>query len=116
MWGAIVFFVEELMVAMARAKEHLNKHSRTRERTPQRRKMKDVPVIGSSCTWKRDELDHFKVTIERDIDVRTMIPDEVFEFDHFEGYSVCPNSQLMWNRLMVGKSQLCTLGERDVEN
>lgn len=24
--------------------------------------------------------------------------------------------QLMWNRLMVGKSQLCTLGERDVEN
>lgn len=79
------------MVAMAKAKEHSKKPGRTRERTPQRGKTKEVPVIGSSCTWKRDELDHFKVTIERDIDVRTMIPDKFFEFDHFEGYSECTN-------------------------
>ena len=49
------------------------------KRTPQSRgQRKKVPVVGSSCTWKRDELDHFKVTIERDVDVKLMIPPKVF--------------------------------------
>jgi len=77
------------MVALAKARQHAKRPGRTRERTPQGVREKEVPVIGSSCTWKRDELDHFKVKVERDVDVRTMIPDKFFLFDHLEEYSEC---------------------------
>jgi hypothetical protein len=35
----------------------------------------EVLVIGGSCTRKREHLDHFGVVIEKDFNVRRMIPD-----------------------------------------
>ena len=91
--------MEALRLAMAKAKEHAKKPGRTRERTPQGRRKKEVPVIGSSCTWKQDELDHFNVRIERDVDVLSMIPDKFFDFGHLAEYQECffslPRSVLM---------------------
>lgn len=79
-----------LMIAMARSKVHAKRPGRTRERTPQNRgKRNEVAVIGSSCTWKRDELDCFKVRMERDVDVRRMIPEKFFEFGHLVDYDEC---------------------------
>jgi hypothetical protein len=77
------------MVALAREKEHAKRPGRTRPRTPQREKRKEVPVIGSSCTWKQDELDHFGVEVKRDVDVRKMIPEQFFRFEHLEEYAEC---------------------------
>ena len=46
-------------------------------------------VIGSSCTWGESELEHFKVTICRDVDPHQMIPAEFFDFAHLDHYSEC---------------------------
>ena len=90
MCECIVFVVVRcLTVALAKARQHAKRRGRTRDRTPQGGSKEDVQVIGSSCTWKRDKLDHFKVTIERDVDVRTMIPERFFAFDHLEEYLEC---------------------------
>ena len=77
------------MVALAKEMEHAKRPGRTRLRTPQREKRKEVPVIGSSCTWKQDELDHFGVTLHGDIDVREMIPEKYFDFEGFARYERC---------------------------
>jgi hypothetical protein len=55
--------------------------------TPQPKE--EVPVIGSSCTWRDSELEHFKVTVRRDVEAREMIPDKFFSFGHLEGYQEC---------------------------
>jgi hypothetical protein len=62
---------------------------RTRDKTPQRVEKKEILVIGSSSTWKRDELKHFKVKIDKDVDVIKMIPSKFFVFDHLEEYTQC---------------------------
>ena len=77
------------MVALDKSKKHAKRPGRTALRTPQRVRKKEVPSIGSSCTWKKDELDHFNVTIERDVDVRSMITGRFFSFDHLETYPRC---------------------------
>jgi hypothetical protein len=84
--------VRSLIVALAKSRQHAKRPGRTRARTPQGGRKNEVPVIGSSCTWKRDELDHFKVNIERDVDVQTMIPGKFFAFDHLEEYSECKST------------------------
>ena len=84
-----------LTLALAKSKVHAKRPGRTRERTPSGRgEENEVAVIGSSCTWKRDELDHFKVIIERDVDVQRMIPEKFFDFRHLGEYGEC-------NSLMV---------------
>lgn len=103
-----------LMVALEKSKQHAKRPGRTAQRTPQRPKKKEIPVIGSSCTWKSDELDHLKVIIERDVDVRTMIPERFFRFDHLEEYPECKSAVRIW--LTAGKRELCELSERDLEN
>ena len=77
---------------MAKEKQHAKEQEtedRTRDRTPQQVEKKVVQVVGSSCTWKRDELDHFKVTIAKDVDVRRMIPEKVFVFEPLAEYPQC---------------------------
>jgi hypothetical protein len=74
---------------MAKARQQAKRKSEWRQqRTPQP-KEPDIPIIGSSCTWRDTELDHFKVTVERDVDVRKMIPERFFNFDHLEDYEEC---------------------------
>jgi hypothetical protein len=46
-------------------------------------------VVGSSCTWKQDELDLFKVNVERNVDVNQMIPERFFELGGLERYEKC---------------------------
>ena len=78
------------MIALAKSRQHAKRSSqKTRFKTPQREDTEEVPVIGSSCTWKSDELDRFNVKIESGVDVRTMIPEKFFRFDHFERYPKC---------------------------
>jgi hypothetical protein len=78
-----------LSVAMSKAVHDAKKaENRTREKTPQQ-VQKETPIVGSSSTWKREELDHFNVMIKKDVDVSRMIPEKFFAFDHLEEYLQC---------------------------
>jgi ribonucleotide monophosphatase NagD (HAD superfamily) len=81
-----------LSLVMVKAKQDTKKQKaedRTRDKTPQQVEKKEILVIGSSSTWKREELEHFKVTTEKDVDVTKMIPQKFFVFDHLEEYTQC---------------------------
>ena len=81
--------------------------------TPQPKE--EIPVIGSSCTWRESELVHFNVNVRRDVEVRKMIPDKFFRFEHLEGYQQCI-FLFSLVELMIGKAELCALSEADVMN
>jgi hypothetical protein len=85
--------VNVLSLAMSKAEQDAEKEAqdRTRDKTPQQveKAEKETPVIGSSSTWKQEEVDHFNVKIEKNIDVRRMIPQKFFTFDHLERYTHC---------------------------
>src|SRR5579859_4973930 len=103
------------MVALAKSRQHAKRSSqKTRFKTPQREETKEIPVIGSSCTWRENELDHFGVEVKRDVDVWEMIPEKFFDFEHLEEYAECRLPS--WKTLMIGKKELCALSEKDVEN
>ena len=55
-------------------------------RTPKPRKLPEKPVIGSSSTWREDELDRFNVRRPGDSDVKTLIPDKWFTFERLQEY------------------------------
>lgn len=76
---------------MSKAEKDEEKEDRTREKTPQQveKVEKDSLIIGSSSTWTRADLDHFNVRIEKDVDVKRMIPQKFFTFDHLERYTHC---------------------------
>jgi hypothetical protein len=78
---------------MSKAKQDAEKEAedRTRDKTPQQveKVEKETPVIGSSSTWKREELDHFNVKTEKNVHVKRMIPQKFFTFDHLERYTQC---------------------------
>ena len=69
---------------MAKAKQQAKRHTKSSraKRTPEPKQQ--IPVIGSSCTRKESELDQFKVKVCRDVDVRGMIPEKFFSFEHLE--------------------------------
>ena len=82
--------VENADVAMAKSIQHAKGRGKRRgPKTPPPSKEPKMPVIGSSCTWREAELDHLKVDVLRDIDVRKLIPNEFFEFDHLRYYKEC---------------------------
>lgn len=108
--------VNVLSSAIVKAKQDAKKQKkadRTRDKTPQVEK-KEILIIGSSSTWKLDELKHFNVKIEKDIDVTKMIPQRYFAFDHLERYTQCLFPRR--SSLIVGKEKLCALSDKDVEN
>jgi hypothetical protein len=108
--------VNELSLALVKAKQDVKKQkkaARTRDKTPRAEK-KEILVIGSSSTWKLDELKHFNVKIEKDVDVTKMIPQRYFAFDHLERYARCLFPRR--NSLIVGKEQLCAMSDKDVKN
>ena len=49
-------------------------------RTPKRSNVPTRPVIGSSSTWKEEELEQFKVQRMGNRDVKEMIPEKWFDF------------------------------------
>src|SRR5438045_2461031 len=76
--------------AMAKAKvqaRRKNQRSRPKLSTPQPRP--EIPVIGSSCTWRDSELDHFNVKVRREVDVLDVIPEKFFDFKHLDDYNDC---------------------------
>ena len=46
-------------------------------------------TMSSSCTWGDVEFDHLKVDIQRDVNVREMIPEKFFSFEKLESYAEC---------------------------
>jgi hypothetical protein len=54
-------------------------------RTPSKPKEAEKPLIGSSSTWRNDQLDLFKVQ-QRVLDVRRMIPEKWFDFGQLDNY------------------------------
>lgn len=79
---------------MAKARQQANRKDNWRkQRTPQSmEKMSVISVIGSSCTWRDVELEYFNVKLIRDVDVRQVIPEKFFNFDHLEDYNNCISS------------------------
>jgi hypothetical protein len=84
----------EVDKAMAKARQQAKRKGKWRkQRTPQPKEKESViRVIGSSCTWKDAELDHFNVKLKRDVDVRKVIPGKFFNFDRLEDYNDCISS------------------------
>jgi hypothetical protein len=81
---------EHVDKAMAKARQQSKRKRNRREKTTPQPKEPDISVIGSSCTWKDSELERFNVELVRDIDVRKMIPEKFFNFDHLKNYKNCP--------------------------
>ena len=63
--------------------------------TPKKIKKPVRHVIGSSSTWKEEELDKFKVQVE-EVAVKEMIPEKWFNFDGLDHYTSRNNS--LWMR------------------
>jgi hypothetical protein len=53
--------------------------------TPKKVKRPQRHVIGSSSTWKEDELEKFKVQV-KEVAVKEMIPEKWFNFDGLDHY------------------------------
>ena len=99
--------VSETDVAMAQAKQQAKRKGNWKgSKTPPRQVVEEIPVIGSSCTWRDAELDHFRVKVHRDVDVRKLILDKFWRFDHLEYYEECSLSSFLSDELIVGKERV----------
>jgi len=67
--------------AMAKARKHARVKSKYRNAS-----LTPPPIIGSSCTWTKAELDRFRVHVTYGVDVKEMIPSKFFQFKHLEKY------------------------------
>ena len=70
---------------MAGAKKQLERQQAA-PRTPKTPKQSARKVIGSSSTWKQEELDRFKVQCGIETDPKLIIPEKWFDFGNLEGY------------------------------
>ena len=68
---------------MARARKK-SKRMATAPRTPKKPKVREKPIIGSSSTWKEEELEQFKVRRAGNVDAKEMIPEKWFDFSGLE--------------------------------
>jgi hypothetical protein len=57
-------------------------------RTPSKAKDPAKPLIGSSSTWRNDQLDLFQVE-QGVLDVRRIIPEKWFDFGQLDNYQTC---------------------------
>ena len=66
-----------------------NKKQKTRidsqPRTPSKPRIPERPVIGSSSTWRKEQLDRFLVK-QGVLEMKRMIPAKWFEFGQLEHY------------------------------
>jgi hypothetical protein len=61
-------------------------------RTPSKPKEPERPLIGSSSTWRNDQLDRFMVE-QKMLDVKAVIPEKWFDFGQFDNYQARFNFQ-----------------------
>ena len=71
---------------MAAAKKQA-KRQRTAPRTPMKPKEPNKPMIGSSSTWRQDELDRFEVRMGSEVDAKKIVPEKWFDFSSLEEYN-----------------------------
>lgn len=83
----IAYSLEVLMTAMEAGKQH-KAGIYPEPRTPSKPKEPERPLIGSSSTWRNDQLDRFMVE-QRVLDVKKMIPEKWFDFRQFDNYQAC---------------------------
>lgn len=65
----------------------------SRPRTPSKPRVRERPVIGSSSTWRKEQLDRFIVG-QGVLNVRRMIPEKWFKFENLEYYQLGINASL----------------------
>jgi hypothetical protein len=103
-----------MYIAMAKAKQQAKRKGNWRGPKTPPRQVEKIPIIGSSCTWRDEELDHLKVKVLTDVDVRELIPEKFWRFDHLEYYEECIHPPSVF--LIVGKDELCALSEEDLKS
>ena len=82
-------------------------------RTPSKPRIPERPVIGSSCTWTKDELDRFLVE-QTVLEVKEMIPEKWFDFGQVENYqSGNDPSQML---LTVVRDQITSVHTDEIQN
>ena len=77
-----------LTAAMSAAKKR-EKRQKNAPRTPKRPKLPVRPLIGSSSTWNKEELDRFKVECLSEVDSKLLIPSTFFEVNNLPLYQTC---------------------------
>lgn len=105
-----------LIVAMEAEKRQQKKAAVGGTSTPRKPKAKPDPkVIGSSSTWKDDELELFRVSLRDVASPKEMIPEKWFDFSRLKGYQEgIHNSRFSSAGLMVGRDILLSMREQDV--
>jgi hypothetical protein len=78
--------VKIVMIAMAGGKRQKARVN-SQPRTPSKPKAPERPVIGSSSTWRKEQLDRFLVQ-QGVLDVKTMIPEKWFDFGQLDNYQL----------------------------
>jgi len=71
------------MKAMVAAKKQ---KARQEMRTPRKPNKPERPIIGSSSTWREEELEMFKVQVGREVDVTEIIPNKWLAFGGLKQY------------------------------
>ena len=106
-------FQKRLMKAMAG--ERKQEKTRLQEpRTPKKGKRPEKPIIGSSSTWKEEQLERFKVQVGADLQVSEMIPEKWFDFGTLEHYQSGNMSVL--KALIVARDDLLVVQPEDLSN
>lgn len=98
---------------MAAARKQ-NKRQKTAPRTPKKPKQLPKPIIGSSSTWKDEELERFKVRRGGEADPKTLIPEKWFDFESLERYQFGMNPHV--TQLTIVRNQLTSIGPTDLLN
>jgi hypothetical protein len=78
-------------------------------RTPSKAKDPDKPLIGSSSTWRNDQLDLFQVE-QGVLDVRRMIPEKWFDFGQINGYQSGTSLLLRDSNNSTRSGHFCDVG------
>ena len=103
-------------MAKSKAQEKRSKNPET-PRTPKRKREDEKhPTVGSSCTWRRDELDRFQAKVSRGVDAKHMIPIKFFNFTGLEKYQKRILSPLFRNLLDLGIAELTAVSQDDLSH
>ena len=105
-------FERELIAAMESEKRQKKKGVMGGATTPQKKKTRrlEKPVIGSSSTWKEEQLDLYKV-VAREAVVQDMIPAKWFEFSRLAEYQA--GKIRLLRRLRLARETLVSVQHSD---
>jgi len=82
-------------------------------KTPIKPRTTGTPLIGSSCTWKQEELDRFLVE-QSVIEVKAMIPDKFFEFREVAKYQSSNNP--IHTLLTIARDEITSVQTDEIKN